>query len=363
MSKSYRIARTWLAAVLVATLSLFGLSFSPSLANASASDMSIKDAEAAVANSKLTLAEAESRLAQISTEYAQLSDQVESMQVEIDGLADEVLEAQDAMIRGREALGSAMQHEYRNNQTSLFLSVILGSQNLSEFAQNLDYVSQIMDHQSAEVEAQKELRANLEEKSTELTQQKDQQEQALAILDQKQNEAQEVVSQMEADLEANSDALESLRRQAEEIKAPQESNPQSTPTPAPTPSSSSSTSTSQAGNSNTSSDSGWRTGVASAYGGSSDPNTPNPGTTANGSVCDDYSMGVAIPNSWPNCRSYFGRRVEIRWNGMTVTAVVNDCGGMGGGARSLDLQPGVFKAFGFSTCNAWGVRTVSYRFL
>ena len=37
--------------------------------------------------------------------------------------------------------------------------------------------------------------------------------------------------------------------------------------------------------------------------------------------------------------------------------------GMGGGSRALDLQPGVFKAFGFSTCQAWGVRTVSYRFL
>ncbi len=361
MSRSYRTARTWLAAVLAAMLSLFGLSFSPSIANASASDMSIKDAEAAVANSKLTLAEAESRLAQISTEYAQLSDQVESMQTEIDELAGEVLEAQDAMIRGREALGSAMQHEYRNNQTSLFLSVILGSQNLSEFAQNFDYVSQIMDHQSAEVEAQKELRANLEEKSTELTQQKDQQEQALAILDQKQSEAQAVVSQMEADLAANSDALESLRRQAEEIKAAQESKPQ--PTPTPTTPSSSSAGSNQGGASDAPSGGSWRQGVASAYGGSSDPGTPNPGITANGSVCDDYSMGVAIPTSWPNYRSYFGKRVEISWNGMTVTAVVNDCGGMGGGSRSLDLQPGVFKAFGFNTCNAWGVRTVSYRFL
>jgi hypothetical protein len=36
---------------------------------------------------------------------------------------------------------------------------------------------------------------------------------------------------------------------------------------------------------------------------------------------------------------------------------------MGGGARALDLQPGVFKAFGFSTCDDWGVREVQYRFL
>ena len=86
-------------------------------------------------------------------------------------------------------------------------------------------------------------------------------------------------------------------------------------------------------------------------------------TTANGSVCDDNSMGVAIPMSWPNFRSYFGRTVEISYNGQTVLATVNDCGGMGGGSRSLDLQPGVWKAFGFSSCLDWGLRTVNYRFL
>ena len=108
---------------------------------------------------------------------------------------------------------------------------------------------------------------------------------------------------------------------------------------------------------------GWKTGVASAYGGSSDASTPNPGTTATGAICNDSSMGVAVPMSWPNYRSYLGRAVEIKYGGRTVIATVNDCGSMGGGSRALDLQPGVFKAFGFSTCQAWGVRTVSYRFL
>ena len=74
-------------------------------------------------------------------------------------------------------------------------------------------------------------------------------------------------------------------------------------------------------------------------------------------------MGVAIPKSWSNYRFYFGRAVEIKYGGKTVVATINDCGGLSGGARSLDLQPGVFKAFGFSTCQAWGVRTVSYRIL
>ena len=74
-------------------------------------------------------------------------------------------------------------------------------------------------------------------------------------------------------------------------------------------------------------------------------------------------MGVAVPLSWPNARSYLGRQVEISYGGSTVVATVNDLGGMGGGSRSLDLQPGVWKAFGASSCFDWGVRTVSYRFL
>ena len=59
----------------------------------------------------------------------------------------------------------------------------------------------------------------------------------------------------------------------------------------------------------------------------------------------------------------YKRQVEISYNGQTVLATVNDCGGMGGGSRSLGLQPGVWKAFGFSSCLDWGLRTVNYRFL
>lgn len=127
------------------------------------------------------------------------------------------------------------------------------------------------------------------------------------------------------------------------------------------PSSGSSSSKPSTGSS--SSDSGWKTGIASAYGGKTDPYTPNPGTTATGATCDDNSMGVAVPMSLPGYRKLFGRTVEISYGGKTVYATVNDCGGMGGGSRVLDLQPGVWKAFGFSSCRAWGLRTVSYRFL
>lgn len=59
--------------------------------------------------------------------------------------------------------------------------------------------------------------------------------------------------------------------------------------------------------------------------------------------------------AWPNYWQYYGHAVEISYGGRSVIATINDCGGMGGGSRSLDLQPGVFKALGYSTCQAWGI--------
>ena len=109
-----------------------------------------------------------------------------------------------------------------------------------------------------------------------------------------------------------------------------------------------------------SSSAAWKEGKASAYGGYTDPGCGS--ITANGSRVTESSMGVAIPLAWGR-RDLLGHKVEIQYNGKTVTATINDLGGMGGGSRHLDLQPGVWRAFGFSSCNAWGVRTVKYRIL
>ena len=107
---------------------------------------------------------------------------------------------------------------------------------------------------------------------------------------------------------------------------------------------------------------GWRTGIASAYGGKSDSSTPNPGTTATGTRCDDWSVGVAVPLSW-GPQQYYGRYVEISYGGRSIIAPIVDCGDMDGGRRALDLQPGVFKAFGANKCSDWGLHEVKYRFV
>ena len=96
-------------------------------------------------------------------------------------------------------------------------------------------------------------------------------------------------------------------------------------------------------------------GTAGAYGGSDDYGKT---TTATGEIVDDYSMGVAIPMSWPNYRLYLGKTVLINYGGMTVLAKINDFGALSG--RNLDLQPGVFRSFGFKSCADWGIRSISY---
>ncbi|MCF0104029.1 MAG: peptidase, partial [Eggerthellaceae bacterium] len=95
----------------------------------------------------------------------------------------------------------------------------------------------------------------------------------------------------------------------------------------------------------------WIHGSASAYGSGE--------STATGEFVTESSMGVSVVISrFPELR---GRNVEIEYGGMSVFARVNDCGGLNG--RDLDLQPGVYHAFGFDSPYAWGVRGVNYRYL
>lgn len=104
----------------------------------------------------------------------------------------------------------------------------------------------------------------------------------------------------------------------------------------------------------------WQTGIASAYGGSTDPSSGS--VTANGSRVTESSLGVAIPLAW-NRRDLLGHQVQIEYNGKIIVATINDLGGMNGGRRALDLQPGIFRGFGFNSANGWGLRTVKYRIL
>ena len=111
----------------------------------------------------------------------------------------------------------------------------------------------------------------------------------------------------------------------------------------------------------TSSASDWITCIASAYT-IADNDPPGSTATASGVPLDDSIPTVAMPVSMDPAR-FYGSRIQIEYEGMAVIATVTDCGYMAGGARGLDLSTAVFRAFGFTTADDWGLREVRYRFL
>lgn len=364
-------------------LGLFGFSAS---AESSAWADETSDAQQAVDEAQTSLDAAEQQMQVLTSDCDTLKQEVDSLQARIDESAAQALEAQQALIEGREALGVAAAYEYRSGDSlQSLIDLLLSSTDFNDLIRNVTYLDSIMKHQSDEVAAQRERSQHFNNLVQELNDQKDAQQEKLSQLEAKKAEAEQVAAAASAQLSSAQDdqvaRITALQLAAEQMAAegaadqPVEVEEANTverepvvssvepvqPNPEPVPDAPATGG--DAGGSESGNDASWSTGVASAYGGSTDPGTPNPGVTASGAVCDDNSMGVAVPMAWPSYWRYYGRTVEISYGGMTVLATVNDCGYMGGGSRSLALQPGVWKAFGFSSCNDWGLRTVNYRFL
>lgn len=381
-------ARAVLGCLLAALLACGLVPFAPRAAGADEVDeAAVAEAERSVEEAQSALDGAESSRQGIAADHEALVQEVAELQKRIDETTAQALEAQQEVIDGRAALAKAAVYEYRGGSAQSLVMLLLEAQSFDELVRNLVYLSSVVQYQVDEIEAQRERSARFDALMEDLNAQKDEQEGKLAELEEKKVQAEQTVSDASTRLQGAqseySSMLEELQRKIEEAEAQgsasaepvavDESNtntsrpgdqmteiaPDPSPSPAPDGGSGSDPAPKPAPDPGV----GWSTGVASAYGGSTDPSTPNPGITATGAVCDDWSMGVAVPMAWPRYWQYYGRTVEISYGGMTVLATVNDCGYMGGGSRSLDLQPGVWKAFGFSSCNDWGLRTVSYRFL
>lgn len=330
-----------------------------------------------LSDAQATLSAASEQLSAVTSEYESLLSQVSELDTQIAETTTRVTEAQTAMLEGQDALGNVVLAQYKSEDNISLVNILISSADINEFIKNVGYYTAIQEDQAAQVAQQKALRDSFTSALEELDSQRDAQQDLLDQAEAKKAEAESVVAEASAkvsEIQEAQAALAELQAQAEAMAAEEEANNSAEIDPGwntdsghdsgNSGSSSDSNSNNSSSNNSGSADSskGWKTGRASAYGGSSDPSTPNPGRTATGAVCDDNSMGVAIPKSMANYRSYFGHAVEISYNGRTVIATINDCGTMRGG-RALDLQPGVFKALGFSTCQAWGVRTVSYRIL
>ena len=374
----------WLAALLACGL----VPFAPRAAGADEVDeAAVAEAERAVEEAQGALDGAESNRQGIAADHEALVKEVADLQKRIDETTAQALEAQQEVIDGRAALAKAAVYEYRGGSAQSLVKLLLEAESFDELVRNLVYLSSVVQYQVDEVEAQKERSARFDALMEDLNAQKDEQDRKLAELEEKKVQAEQTVSDASTKLQGAqgeyASMVEELQRKIEEAEAQgsapaepvavDESNTNTVrpgdqmtdvaPDPSPSPAPDGGSGSDPAPEPAPDPGAGWSTGIASAYGGSTDPYTPNPGTTATGAVCDDWSMGVAVPMAWPRYWQYYGRTVEISYGGMTVLATVNDCGYMGGGSRVLDLQPGVWKAFGFSSCNDWGLRTVSYRFL
>ena len=381
-------ARAVLGCLLAALLACGLVPFAPRAAGADEVDeAAVAEAERAVEEAQGALDGAESNRQGIAADHEALVQEVADLQKRIDETTAQALEAQQEVIDGRAALAKAAVYEYRGGSAQSLVKLLLEAESFDELVRNLVYLSSVVQYQVDEVEAQKERSARFDALMEDLNAQKDEQDRKLAELEEKKVQAEQTVSDASTRLQGAqgeyASMVEELQRKIEEAEAQgsapaepvavDESNTNTArpgdqmtdvaPDPSPSPAPDGGSGSDPAPEPAPEPGAGWSTGIASAYGGSTDPYTPNPGTTATGAVCDDWSMGVAVPMAWPRYWQYYGRTVEISYGGMTVLATVNDCGYMGGGSRVLDLQPGVWKAFGFSSCNDWGLRTVSYRFL
>ncbi|MCB6313358.1 coiled-coil domain-containing protein [Gordonibacter pamelaeae] len=381
-------ARAVLGCLLAALLACGLVPFAPRAAGADEVDeAAVAEAERAVEEAQGALDGAESNRQGIAADHEALVKEVADLQKRIDETTAQALEAQQEVIDGRAALAKAAVYEYRGGSAQSLVKLLLEAESFDELVRNLVYLSSVVQYQVDEVEAQKERSARFDALMEDLNAQKDEQDRKLAELEEKKVQAEQTVSDASTRLQGAqgeyASMVEELQRKIEEAEAQgsapaepvavDESNTNTVrpgdqmtdvaPDPSPSPAPDGGSGSDPAPEPAPDPGAGWSTGIASAYGGSTDPYTPNPGTTATGAVCDDWSMGVAVPMAWPRYWQYYGRTVEISYGGMTVLATVNDCGYMGGGSRVLDLQPGVWKAFGFSSCNDWGLRTVSYRFL
>lgn len=277
-------------------------------------------------------------------ESESLAGEIEKIGGELDASKARISELNGKIAAGQERQGELrgylarhVRETYKAGGLANLLALALSSDSIFQFAEMARYAQSISDMYGDALAEQQDEQERLESEYAEIVAAKDGQERKLDNLKSKKAELDGKVAKLKKE---KSDAAMKAAAAAESA-------------------SSAAAATAKAFDSGDTS--GWLSGTASAYGGSSDPGC---GTrTATGAAVSDWSMGVAVPMSMPGYRSYLGRQVEISYGGKSVIATVNDCGGMGGGSRVLDLQPGVFKALGASTCNGWGLRTVKYRFL
>ena len=312
-----------------------------------------------------TADELQSRVDAATQAYSDATAKVGELQAKIDESQEKIDEVTAKLPEQRERAEQSLSSLYKMQQgTPGLVSLLLSSDSFADFFTTYQYLNAVQrSNTDALVElnrmegelsaAQQTLQAAKEEASA-------QQQQAQTSMTEAQTALDELNAQIaaqqaaEAAAKAQAEADAQAEAQTEASSTPGSSSSSSSPN---TPSASTPSNPSATDGSEVKSDGEWMIGMASAY--SIDNNTGG-NATASGDELTDDSMSVAVPLSQ---RYLLGRSVQIRYNGKTITAVVNDVGGFAAYGRVLDLAGGCWKAFGCSSASEWGVRAVQYRFL
>jgi len=278
----------------------------------------------------------------LNSEVKAAKQSVKDLDVQIQKTLDEIDAKQEEHARLQSSMANMTVELYKDSADFDPVLVLESSESLQQLMRHLDMNEKVLDAYSDVIKQVQEARDGLNLKYKEVSDKKDEQQACVKSL---QNKAKKL-----------DDAIVSLRKQEKALSIKEQAQLAQAAAEAHEVAQTFETGT--MGNDKLE----WKTGLTTAYGGSSDKVTPKDEPTATGTICDDWSIGVAVPLKW-GPEKYYGRYVEISYEDQSVIAPVVDCGYMGNGYVSFDLQPGVFKAFGCSDCDEWGVREVRYRFI
>ncbi len=311
------------------------------------------------------VAAAQAELEGLAAQVEEGEQKVQGLQDEIDALAEESVQLQSQIIQDRDRLSQIVSTSYKENSETRTLALLLSSESMDELISQFYYAQKVSDWEVECIDQLNADKASLDERMTQLRTAKDEQDAALEELEEQQDQLSQKVGELEEkadqleeeEREAARKAAEEAARKAAEEKARREAEEKARQEALAAAAAAGDVETK---NTDLSGD-GWISCVASAYT-IADNDPPGSTATASGIPLDESVPTVAMPMSM-NPSRFYGKKIEISYNGISVIATVTDCGYMGGGSRGLDLTPAIFRAFGFSTADGWGLRTVSYRFL
>ena len=310
------------------------------------------------------VAKAQAELEGLAAEISEGEQRVKELQAQVDSLAEESILLQTRLLEDRDRLSEMVEAGYKEYSTSHLLGIILSSQTMEEFVSRLYYVQKVSDWQADCIEQLNDDRTSLERQMTQVSDAKEKQVALIAELTSKEAELDQLIIELNEKADRlQAEEEEAARKAAEEAarKAEEERRAREAEELARQQALAAAQAAGDVKATPTQGGSGWITCIASAYT-IADNDPPGSTATASGIPLDESVPTVAMPMSM-NPSRFYGCKIEISYNGMSVIATVTDCGYMGGGSRGLDLTPAVFRAFGFSTADAWGLREVSYRFL